>query len=495
MSSKNLPVSISIFSTLDAIELVQFNEKSGDVEKLASLPCAFDPVTRQMADREQMTQTVRDLYNVNRLPFSTPAVLVLPSFFTREIDLPAEFSRDELRFALVSEAERFYVFKKTEPQIDWINLDKDRLLYSAFPKTEIDKYTSVFQELRIPLMAIELSYFSMIRGLLATGVLGNESILNPEPWCLVTISNNSMFASIQKGLKLQKTIEVPLSIMEDGDQTAISEIQQDFVTFSANESFQKLFFINNSRNINSQDVLMALGYSGEVVLIEQNGSTLRSRGAVDGVYPCSLEGIGGVFRSRFSELSGLNFLPETSEDIASISHYQKQAMKWLLMINAGMFVLSLVLWGLLTLIVWQKEQEAHMVVQQVQRLGNATTPGEMLNVERRQFSKKVVDRNVRINNFLVKAGTAIPKDAWLEKVDLTSDVPSQPWTVSMVGKALKLDSVNQMLNDVNSEADSMPVQVQSAAQATSADGQAYFTWTLQTANSQAQPGQPGAPTP
>ncbi len=235
MSAKNLPIAISISPMLDAMELVQFNEKSGEIEQAVSLPCSFDTITRQMVDRDQIAQALRDLYSIGRLPMSTPAVLVLPGFFTREIEMPAEFSREELQFALVSEAERFYIFKKTEPVVDWVKLDDNRLLYSAFPKVEIEKYVHTFQELRIPLLAIELGSFSLMRGLLATGVLGNDSIVRNESWCLVIISDNAMCASIQQGLKIQKTTDVPLSDATSGDEAAVSDIQQDFQLFVADE--------------------------------------------------------------------------------------------------------------------------------------------------------------------------------------------------------------------------------------------------------------------
>jgi hypothetical protein len=479
MSSKNLPVSVSIFPTLDAIELVQFNEKSGDIEKSASLPCTFDPATRQVQDRDHLVQAVRDLYNVNRIPFSTPAVLVLPSFFTREIDLPAEFSREELRFALVSEAERFYVFKKMEPQIDWVNLDKSRLLYSAFPKVEIDKYVQAFQELKIPLAAIELSYFSMIRGLLATGVLGNENITRGDRWCLLVISDNALFVSIQQGFKIQKTTDVPLSVSEDDDEGAISEIQQDFAAFTESETFSKLFFINNSRNINSQHVLLSLDYPAELILIEQNSGTLRSRGATDGLYPCSLEGIGGVFYRRFPELSGMNFLPEADADLAGLAHYRQEAVHWLLIANGGVFLLCLALWGVLTLLIWQKDQETALLAQQAGQLGILTRPGELADVERRQFTKKVADRNIAINNFLVKTGSTIQPEIWLEKLQLASGQPDQPWQATLEGKALKLDAVDHLLAELNKDADGLPpLEVGTATHTVSADGQSYFNWMM-----------------
>lgn len=490
MSSKNLPVSVSIFPTLDAIELVQFNEKSGDIEKSASLPCAFDPTTRQVQDRDHLAQAVRDLYNVNRIPFSTPAVLVLPSFFTREIELPAEFSREELRFALTSEAERFYVFKKMEPQIDWVNLDKNRLLYSAFPKVEIDKYVQTFQELKIPLAAIELSYFSMIRGLLATGVLGNENITRGDRWCLLAISDTSLFASIQQGFRIQKTMDVPLSVSEDSDEGVISEIQQDFATFAEAESFSKLFLINNSGNINSQHVMLSLDYPAELILIEQNRNTLRSRGAAEGLYPCSLEGIGGVFHRRFPELSGMNFLPEADADLVGIAYYRQQALQWLLIANAGIFLLCMILWGLLTLLAWQKDQEITRLIQETGRLDSLMTPGELADVERRQFVKKVAERNVQINNFLVKAGSTIQPEIWLEKLQLVSERWDRPWQAILEGKTLKLDSVNRLLTELNKETDMPPLEVKTATHIISDDGQSYFNWTMHSVDPNA-PANPG----
>ena len=150
MSARKLPVAFHVFPTLDAIELVQYDDRTGEIEKASSLPCQFDMASRQVSDWEQLGQVIRDLFAMNRVSGGTPAVLVLPGFFTREIELPAEFSREELRFALVSEAERFYIFRKTEPWIDWIRLEDGRILYAAYPREEIEHYIQVLRRIAFP---------------------------------------------------------------------------------------------------------------------------------------------------------------------------------------------------------------------------------------------------------------------------------------------------------------------------------------------------------
>lgn len=478
MSSRKLPVAINVFPTLDYVELVQYDDKTGEIDKASVLPCRLDPVSRQVVDWEHMGQTIRDLFSMNRIVPGTPAVLVLPSFFTREIELPIEFSKDELRFALVSEAERFYIFKKAEPQIDWVNLDEGHLLYSAYPKSEIEKYVQLFQENHIPLMGIELNYFSILRALTATGAVSDE-IESQSRWCLLVISDYSFFSSIQEGVRIIKTTDAPLSSSEDGESSAVQEIQQDFESFTEPEIFTKLIVVNNASRIRSEDLLSRFNFGGELVLIEQNGTTLRSRGSEDANFPCSLEGIGGVFYSEFQELSRLNLLPETSEDVAGILHFRKAALKYLAIINAGTFVLCLALWGLLSLMLWQKDQEIQSLSKQVVSLASSSDTKHMQELSRKRFVKKSVEQNIQLNNLMVNLGRLAPSNTWLEKIELdTSDI-NLPVQVKLEGKSLKLDEVNNLNAELGKGFPDVNLEVSNAAPVTSPDGQSYYTWSIQ----------------
>lgn len=490
MSSKKLPVCINVFPTLDYIELVQCDEKTGEIEKTSSLPCMFDQASRQMADKDQMTQAIRDLYNLNRIPFNTPAVLVLPSFFTREIELPTEFSREELRFALISEAERFYIFKKSEPQIDWINLDESRLLYSAFPKTEIEKYMQAFQELRIPLLSIELSYFSILRGLISSTTAVATELENNERWCMLVVSDSSFFASIQEGAKIVKTTDAPLSVTDDDNQAAITEIQQDFETFSEMEAFTKLIVVNNANRFNSETLLSRLSYQGDLILIEQNTLTLGSRGAPEARFPCSLEGIGGVFYTRFPEFPHMNFLLETGEDVVGIMHYRKEMAKWLLISNAGVFFLCLILWGVMALVIWQKDQQREDITRQIAQLGASADTSQLAEINRKKFVKKLVDQNVKVNNVLVKLGSSTATQMWLEKVEVDAKELEKPLKIAIDGGSLDLDTVKTLRDTLDTVLKESELEVAKPDQATSDDGQSYYTWTIQ--NKAVAPADPNA---
>jgi hypothetical protein len=479
MSSRKLPVSINVFPTLDYVELVQYDDKTGEIEKAVSLPCSFDMAGRQVANWEQMGQIIRDLFSMNRIPAGTPAVLVLPSFFTREIDLLAEFTREELRFALVSEAERFYVFKKNEPQIAWVKLEGGRLLYSAYPKDEIERYVQIFQEARIPLVGVELAYFSALRGLVATGAIREELETEEARWCLLIISNFSLFASFQQGVKLSKCMDTPLSTSEDSAESAIQEIQQDFESFIAGEVFSKLIVVNNSTRITTEQLISGLGLQGNVILIDQNGETLGSRGAQAAQFPCSLEGIGGVFYSSFPELPRLNFLPETSEDVESITLYRQQALKWLSIVNGATFLLCLLLWGVFALVLWQKDQEIQSLTKEAARLAQLSNSGHFSELNRKKFVKKVVDYNARVNNLLVRLGRLTSSETWLERVEVNAEDLTKPIQISVEGKTLHLDQVNKMRSELNEAAPLSNLEVSNAAPVTSPDGQAYFTWSIQ----------------
>jgi hypothetical protein len=415
---------------------------------------------------------------MNRIPVGTPAVLVLPSFFTREIDLLAEFNKEELRFALTSEAERFYVFKKNEPQIDWVKLEDGRLLYSAYPKDEVEHYIQIFQESRIPLMGIDLGYFSTIRGLVATGAV-REELESEERWCLLVISNYSLFASLQRGVKLNKSLDTPLSSSEDTASSAVQEIQQDFESFIAGEEFTKLIVVNNSNRIATEDLVTGLGLQGNVILIEQNGQTLHSRGAESPHFPCSLEGIGGVFYSSFPEIARLSFLPESSEDVEGITLYRQRAFKWLCIANAATFLFCMMLWGVLSLVLWQKNQEAQHLSTLSTTLAKEASSGRFNELNRKRFVKKVLDQNTQINNLLVRLGCLTSQNTWLEKIEVTGDDLTKPVQVAIEGKALNLNEVNSMLTKLSEPVSGSNLEVSNAAPATSPDGQSYFTWSIQ----------------
>jgi hypothetical protein len=137
------------------------------------------------------------------------------------------------------------------------------------------------------------------------------------------------------------------------------------------------------------------------------------------------------------------------------------------------------LWGVMALILWQKDQERDSLFQQASHLGSNLSGKQINEVNRKKFIKKVVDENVKLNNFLVKLGTLTQQDVWLEKIQLDATKAPEPVLVQIEGRAINLDQVNRLLSPLNTQLPNSLLEVSNAAPATSLDGQAYFTWSIQ----------------
>ncbi|MEB3286731.1 MAG: hypothetical protein VKJ04_04450 [Vampirovibrionales bacterium] len=450
---QKLPVCINVFATLDYIELVQLNDETRDIQLTASIPCRFDPTTRQLIDIELLTQGIKDLFNSNRIPFSTPVVVVLPSLLTREFDVPADLNRDELMMMATSEAERFNIFKNLETHLDILKLSSGQYVYSAYPKTEIEKLQMVFNELKINLKAIEINYFSIMRGLLATGTIAEEAA-SQDPWGLMVINENTFFISILEGLQFLTLSETLLSQnIERND--LLSEIKDDYDSFTRHKGFVKLVVVNNNTRLTTDEVLSHLNLDIPVANIDQKAVNLISRGASEGSLPCTLESIGGVFLPEIKELPSLNLKPRGGLNIESIDELRRKSFYIGMALCGVIFILLLFCWGLLALLVNLKMEEVKTLTAQQSESSPVKDANKFAEVQRKLFIKKARNQNILLNNTMVNIGKAIDRDSWVNKLALTnpltesSDEETLPINILMDGASLSTDKLNAFTTQLN----------------------------------------------
>jgi hypothetical protein len=476
MANKKAVICIHVFPALDYIEIVQLDSKQGNIDKAASLPGAFEPVTRQIADTEQLAQVLKDLYEGNRISLNTPAVLVLPSFFTKEADVPVEFSDEERRMTLLSEVERFYIFKKNEPHLDWVNMTGTRVLYSAFPKLEMERYFQIFQDNKIPLVAIELNYFALLRGLAASGALADELSQN-QTWGLLVVSDYNFFGAIVQGSTFVQTVESPISGGANEELAAINEIQQDFDEFLLSTSLTKLVLVNNSERLDSEMLTNRLSYQDQVLVIEQNQRTLRSRGEMNAPYPCSLEAIGGCLYPKYDDLPKANLVPEVALEQAALAETKGKLTKILGITCVLVIVLCLGIWGLFSFLIMLKENDIKTITEQTAQLSSGQSTDE---VKEKRFIKKEMDYNRLTNNFVVKVGSAIPDELWVDEVtvELASDTRAQRFHLS--GGAMAPDRVDSYLNELKKGANINILEIGKVTLTNNTDGQSFYTWSIET---------------
>jgi hypothetical protein len=85
MARKSANICINITSTLNRMELLEYDAGKGNFVHLDAEEFMFDPATREMLeDEDKFKMCIRRLYERNKIPLKSLSTLVLPSFFTRQ---------------------------------------------------------------------------------------------------------------------------------------------------------------------------------------------------------------------------------------------------------------------------------------------------------------------------------------------------------------------------------------------------------------------------
>ncbi|MGE0201672.1 MAG: hypothetical protein AB7P76_11975 [Candidatus Melainabacteria bacterium] len=497
MSISKYPVTVTLSPRLNAFEIVKLADETGDIQVAGSVQIQLDPVSRVASD-DILTQAIKALYVNHQVPLDTPTVLVLPSFFSREVELPTDFSRDELQFALISEAERFSLFKNLEPTVSSVRLSTNETTtnyyYSAFPVHEVELYQSIFTALDIPLIAIDLNYLSILRGLMATQTVSQE-VEEQTPWLLMVLTDNTFFLSLQQGNRITKTFEARLSVSSSDPQAAMADIQEDFAYFCEGEAYAKMVLVSNADTLQVETLMRMLPIEVPVVPLEQNANTLETLGALTPEYPCSLEAIGGVFYSLMPEMPAMNFKPQASEEAMAINEMKKKIFIGLVVVNALALLFVIVLWAGLNVWKGMKETQIHAMTQKINQINMVGSLEQYKEIKRNLFSKKVIDSNTLLNNVVVKLGSLAEGNTWFDALSMSSSAaePAKGFQLILNGKSLAPDSVDKLVGAMNRALNREDFHVEHINPLQDQSVGSYYEWQVTVSPRAGEPGIPGAP--
>ena len=454
--SKQANICINIMSSLNHIELLQYDVLKGSFVKVDSEECMFDPATRDLLDDlEQFKSHLKRLYGRNKVPLKAPTTLILPSFFTRQFNVPENVLGEDLKLILISEAERFYVFKRIDPEVGYTTLKSGQVLYTAYPKQPLETICRAFQELKIPLLSIDCNYTATLRGLIAMGVV-KEEVANNTKWGLMIASDFSVFMAVVEGSQMEKTLEAPLPLQNADEDALLKEIKDDFTQFFSYEVLSQMIIINNSVKLYSTALVDNLGYQGTIDVFVQNDRTLGSRGAEEAPFPCSLEAVGGslvnVYRDAVPPL-------EMSEPGVMDSYVDEDKLRVINGILLGLGIVLVILrYGAgfaLTSFTDSKQKEGTQLQAQIQTSLNSLSI--VPEVKRKLFIKQGTAQNYKISNLVVKVDQALPPDVWLRTVQLRSSPDFKNLDISIDGSALAPDTLSAYVKEINTELGTPPL--------------------------------------
>jgi hypothetical protein len=485
---KTAHICLNLTSSLEWLELLQYDVKKGDFVHLDAEAVMFEPQTRDYLDEEEMFRlTLKRLYERNKIPFKSPTNLVLPSFFTRQYTLPEDLLGEDLAPILTSEAERFYVFKKVDPSIGfctlWMSSTKEtEILYTAYPKQALEMIKRTFKELRIPLTNIDCNYTATLRGLVAMAVPQHE-VEQQLKWGLIIVGDFNLFMAILDGNMIEKTLETPLPIQDTGEVELLKEMSDDFRQFFGFEVLNRIVVVSNTRKLTTTGLLDTIGFQGATDVFDQNSDTLTSLGAQEAPFPCSLEAIGGALAPVVSEIPVLE-LNDLKAIETQIDEEQSDLIGY---IALGLGVLLLLcqfgITFLLNSVTAQEQKAGEGLKAEIQTYLNSISVAP--DLKRKLYIKQTIFQNYAMNNLVIKIDKSLPPEAWLDKVEIKLSIlgasdnsasPPKSPTVKIAGQILSADPLSAYVKDLNTDLASQPLSLDVLPK--QSDEKRYFEFTL-----------------
>ncbi len=268
--SKGIGIYISAESTL---EMVEYDSNLGDITNYCKTELQYDVMGREI-NIENFEKVLQGLLRRFEVSPQIPVILTLPSILINKKDLPMDLQSEEIHTALVSETEKNYIFKRSEPKISWnlISTDKENqistFLYAALQKSVIERIEDVFKRQGVKLSAIEISYAALIRGISVSGVL-DDCIEGNSSWCALVIKSNSNAVITLKGSEILNILETPLSLKSLDADDLYPALSANLIE-KVEGAVDTMLIVNYSREIDLNSLITYFSFKCPVIKIEND---------------------------------------------------------------------------------------------------------------------------------------------------------------------------------------------------------------------------------
>jgi hypothetical protein len=375
--------------------------------------------------------------------------MVFPSFFSRDMARPNGVQDSEMGMYVLSQSEGYYVFKKTEPVVGYALFEKhNKVVYTAYPKASYLPLEQIFNDLKIPLVAMECHYTATVRGLLALGGLEQE-VMSDLKWAVLIVGAFSTCLVLMEGKSLEKIQEIPLVVDNASSEAVGSQIREDFGHFCQFQVLSKIILINNTSKLLDGTFLRTLDLNNLQVFY-QNTKTIESLGAENGgERPCSIETLGACVGLVDSTIPLLSILQKNLFE-ESITQRKKDFVGFLLIgLAILLFVFYTIIITLMGVLEGQQEGEKQAVQSEIQ---NIKPPQEELNkLKTELFLQRSINYNIGFNNILIKTFQVLPPDAWLQNIEFQALPDFRNYKVNIKGGAVTSEPLNTYLQELNTQ--------------------------------------------
>ena len=259
------------------LEALVFDKDSNNVVKYGQKFIEYNIASREIQDYNSLRSAIGDLFNELEIQKEKANVyLVLPNvhFGFRSIEDPS-IDSDAIESMILSDASESYLFKQSEPQSAFVDLNartganSKYIAHSSIQRKVVEEIQDACMDIGVNIVGIEGSTSAIPRGIALTGLV-DDVVQENQNWDILLVNPNNYAIFQMSGSRILDYIEVPFAIMSfEGEEvyTALSSAVQQYLP---NYPAKRLVIVSQTDNVSAELLKTAVIFDEEIVAVDSN---------------------------------------------------------------------------------------------------------------------------------------------------------------------------------------------------------------------------------
>ena len=259
------------------LEVAVVDASAGVVKNYGRMPVGYDISRREISDIGQFKNALSELLNRMEIltTASNVAYLALPNVYFDFLELAGNVLKEEVKTAILSEAEEFFVFRRDEPISAFhevynpSSIEKKKYVYSSFQKEQVESIVAAVEDCGLKLIGIETNYSAILRGLYAAGMI-DDVVMENSRWSVILVNTNSFVIFKMEGKELIGHLEIPLAVRTYSFEGSYDIIVTNVAQVLDDYQSERLFVISQVNEISADIIKRKMRFNNEIVVVESN---------------------------------------------------------------------------------------------------------------------------------------------------------------------------------------------------------------------------------
>ena len=465
--SSRVAVNISPRCEIEIVEL----DKEGKIHNYTSFGYNYNNITKEIENIGAVEFSIKEAFTNMKISKSSKIYLSIPTYFLEHVELPlADCTDDDIKQALISVAEKNYIFKKYDPAISFYKFptaenDYNTLLslcYTALRADEFTKIKSVFENLGYKIVAIDAAYASLINGVIATNKVEQNFFAENRRWNIVNITSNSFIILGMQGNLLTSFYEEPLAVKSFSEEEIYSVINNSLELVLNDYAAEQMIVVSQTDNVSAEYLASTINVNYPKVYIEDNKYRkplvdMSLNMIQSNTVKVTLEAVGIAARINNADCFKFDFLDtpvDVAEEVESIyltingkerEITPDKLLKMVVLLSLAIVLIVLIVYGLVFIFENSAQNEQSIAVKRVKQLeSELDIQPQVTGVTVEDFLSKNYENNKKYKKSYAAIAREIPDMLWLEEFQLSDDVK-----VYIRGRSYRMDDILNYYDSLN----------------------------------------------